>query len=55
MKYVDGRKPFLTHLSTIPVASVWVDYESGLDEFFSKNMTPAQYVDYVQASMNKNK
>jgi raffinose/stachyose/melibiose transport system substrate-binding protein len=55
MKYVEGRKPFLTHLSTIPVSSVWVDYESGLDEFFSKNMTPGQYVDYVQASMKKNK
>jgi ABC-type glycerol-3-phosphate transport system substrate-binding protein len=55
MKYVEGRKPFLTHLSTIPVSSVWVDYESGLDEFFAKNMTPAQYVDYVQASMKKNR
>lgn len=55
MKYVDGRKPFLTHLSTIPVASVWVDYENGLDDFFSKNKTAGQYIDYVQASLKKAK
>jgi raffinose/stachyose/melibiose transport system substrate-binding protein len=55
MKYVDGRKPFLTHLSTIPYASVWVDYENGLDDFFAKNKSAGQYIDYVQASMKKAK
>lgn len=55
MEFVKGREPFLTHLSTIPDSSVWVDYQSGLDEFLAGNMTAEQFIKYVQDSMDKNK
>jgi ABC-type glycerol-3-phosphate transport system substrate-binding protein len=55
MQRAEGREIYLTHLSTIPNSNVWVDYQSGLDEFFARVMNADQYVEYVQDSMNKNK
>jgi ABC-type glycerol-3-phosphate transport system substrate-binding protein len=55
MKRAEGREIYLTHLSTIPSSNVWVDFQSGLDEFFAKIINANQYIDYVQNSMNQNK
>jgi len=51
----DGKEVYLTHLSTIPDSNVWVDYESGLDEFFAQTKTAEQFIDYVQNSLDSNK
>lgn len=50
----EGKEIYLTHLSTIPDSSVWVDYESGLDEFFAQTMNADQFIKYVQNSFDEN-
>lgn len=50
-----GKEVYLTHLNTMPDANVWVDYQSGLDEFFAGSMTTDDYIQYVQNSMDQNK
>lgn len=49
------KSPYLTHLATIPDANVWVDYQSGMDEFLAGTMSLDDYVAYLQNSMNENK
>jgi raffinose/stachyose/melibiose transport system substrate-binding protein len=38
-----------------PDANVWADYQSYLDELFTGSITTDQYLDKVQASLDKNK
>ncbi len=49
------REGVLTHMAAIPNASVWADYQSGLDEFIAGTMTIDEYVDYVQNSLESNR
>lgn len=48
------KEIYLTHLSTIPNSNVWVDYQSGLDEFFAQTMSADDFIKYVQKSLDEN-
>lgn len=58
LKYYDQRpnitKSAQLHMLTIPNDTVWADYQSYLDEFLAGAITPEEYADKVQASMDRN-
>lgn len=42
------------HMLTIPNDTVWAEYQSYLDEFLAGALTPEEYADKVQDSMDRN-
>ena len=58
IKYYEDRpnitKSAQIHMLTIPNDTVWADYQSYLDEFLAGALTPVEYADKVQASMDRN-
>lgn len=49
------REGLITHMAVIPNASVWADFQNGLDEFVAGTMTIDEYIEYVQDSMESNR
>ena len=50
----DLTKVHQMHMLTIPDSTVWADFESTLDEFFSGAITAEEYMAKVQESMDNN-
>ncbi len=42
------------HMFTIPNSTVWADFESTMDEFFSGAISAEQYLEKIQESMDNN-
>lgn len=50
VKFNQGKGGFLTHWYTIPNSNVWADFQSGLDEIWSGNMTTQEFMDMIDKS-----
>ena len=49
------RNGIITHMACIPNASVWADYQNGMDELIAGTMTIDEYIEYIQDSLASNK
>jgi len=55
VKFNKGRRGFLTHWYTIPNSKIWHDFQYGLDEIWSGNMTTEEFMTMIDSSCTANK
>jgi raffinose/stachyose/melibiose transport system substrate-binding protein len=55
VKFNKGRRGFLTHWYTIPNSKIWYDFQYGLDEIWSGNMTIEEFMTMIDSSCAANK